>query len=334
MMKNQNENASFENTHAFLQVNNICNQRCVFCKRPPNASSKINFNFEELKNCIRVFSTNKNISTIVFTGGETLMFPKLSELIKFAKKYNFKTEIQTNGSFLHTQINELKAAGLDKINFALHSHKKNVSNKLRGTNFGFEKINENLIMASKMGFDIHIIHVITSLNFKDLPEFIESLHQLNLNKFWLNFSLVVPESWAWENKWIIPRYKEVKPFLIKAFGLCDKYQFQFDISEIVPLCIVEGFEEHAISTNFKEADDEAIDDFITGKRNLELNPSDTKASKAPQCLECNLNDVCVGFYPRIKEHFGVSDFIPFKKDPTLILKKLNKKKSVSILRKE
>ena len=334
-MKKQNKNSSSGNTLALLQINNSCNQKCVFCNRPPGVKCKQNYEEEDTKNRIKELSKNKNISTVVFTGGETLLSSNLPELIKLAKKYNFKTEIQTNGTLLHTQINELKKAGLDKINFALHSHKKDISDKLRGTNIGFEKINENLVLASKMGFDIHIIHVITSANFQDLPEFIESLHDLNLNKFWLNFSLVVPECWAWENKWIIPRYKEVKPFLIEALELCDKYYIRFDVSEIVPLCLIEGFEEHAISPTFKFADIEIIDDAGSEIIKLDhLNPGEINASKAPQCLECKLNQVCAGFYPRMKEQFGAEDFIPFKGDSTTILKRLNKKNSVCILRKE
>lgn len=334
-MIKRNKIDSSGNTIAFLQVNNSCNQKCVFCKRPPDPTSEKFFKREDMKNCIKDFSTNKNISTIVFTGGETLLFPNLSELIKIAKKYNFKTEIQTNGTLLHTQIEELKSAGLDKINFAFHSHKKEISDRLRGTKIGFEKINENLLMISKMGFEINIIHVVNSLNFQDLPDFIEYLNSLNLKKFWLNFSLVVPEGWAWKNKWFIPRYKRIKPFLIKAMEKCDKYNIPFDVSEIAPLCIMTGFEQHAISTTFKEPKIKTIKDDDNEIRNLDLTPSDIHSSKAPQCLECNLNNVCAGFYPRMKELFGFSDYIPFKGDPSHILDKmLNKNNSICIMREE
>lgn len=310
-------------THVFIQVNNSCNQKCVFCNRPPGNKAGQNNEIKDLKKNIKKFSENKDISTIIFTGGETLLYPNLSEVIKYAKKFNFTTEVQTNGTLLHTQINELKKAGLDKINFALHSHKKDISNKIRGTNFGFEKINENISLAKKLGFEIHIIHVVNSLNYQDLPDFVEYLNRQDLNDARINFSLVVPECWAWENKWNIPRYKDVKPHLIKALKKCDQYNIQFDISEIVPLCIVEGFEEHAVSTLFKIADMKIIDDYVTGIRNLDfINPTEEHAAKAPQCQKCKLNNLCAGFYPRLKELYGVADYVPFTKDPTPILKKI------------
>ena len=315
--------SSPNNAIAFLQVVNSCNQKCVFCNRPPSEDINQRINIVDIKKNIKEFSKNKNIRTLVFTGGETLLYPKLSEAVKYAKKLHFKIGMQTNGSLLHTQIKELKDAGLEKIYFAFHSHKKHISCKIRGTNYGFEKINDNLKLASKMGFDIHIIHVINSQNYQDMPEFVDYIHELNLKKFWLNFSLIVPEGWAWDNKWIIPRYIKVKPFLIKAMRKCDEYNLDFDVSETVPLCIVEGYEEHAISTLFKIRDIKIIDEYMTGNRILDfINPSNDYASKAPQCQDCKLNNICAGFYSRIKELYGVSDFIPFTGDPTPILKRI------------
>jgi len=313
--------------HTYIQINTTCNQRCVFCNRPPETSTKQVFKLEGIKKRIKEISKNPEVKRIIFTGGEPLLYPRLSEVIGWAKKYGFTTEIQTNGTLLHTKISELKKAGLNIINFAFHSHKKDVSNKLRGTKFGFEEIINNLRLADKMDFQIHIIHVINSLNYQDLPQFIDFVNKLDLQKFWLNLSLVVPEGWAWENKWIVPRMRDVKPYLIKAMKRCKKYHYKFDISEIVPLCIVNGFEEHAISTLFKISRLKIIDDYLTGKRSLDFtNPTSNYASKAPQCQRCTLNNICAGFYPRLKELYGVADFIPRKDSPIPVYKKLLKNK--------
>ncbi|MBU1323509.1 radical SAM protein [Patescibacteria group bacterium] len=318
-----NQAPTAKEVHTYIQINTTCNQKCVFCNRPPEIASKQVFKLENIKKRIKEISTNPEVARIIFTGGEPLLYPHLPEVIAWAKKYGFITEIQTNGTLLHTKITELKKAGLDIINFAFHSHKKNISNRLRGTKFGFEKIIKNLKLADKMGFTIHIIHVINSLNYQDLSGFIDYINHLNLQQFWLNLSLVVPEGWAWENKWIIPRMKDVQPYLIKAMENCKKYNNKFDISEIVPLCIVNGFEEHAISTLFKISGLEIIDDYLTGKRSLDFtNPTSDYAAKAPQCRKCRLNNICAGFYPRLKELYGVADFIPRQDDPLPVYKKL------------
>ncbi len=316
--------------HTYIQINTTCNQKCVFCNRPPESGTKQIFKLEDIKKRIEEISKNPEVKRIIFTGGEPLLFPNLSEIIRWAKKYSFITEIQTNGTLLDiNKLSEFKKAGLDIINFAFHSHKKDISNKLRRVKFGFEKINENLKLADEMGFRIHIIHVINSLNYKDLPEFIDYMNELNLQTLWLNLSIVVPEGWAWENKWIIPRMSDIKPYLIEAMKRCKKYNIKFDVSEIVPLCIVNGFEENAISTLFKISNLEIVDDYLTGKRSLDFaNPDSHYAAKAPQCQECTFNNICAGFYPRLKELYGVDDFIPRKDDPLLVLKKINPEKKI------
>lgn len=320
------KNSTSKEVQTYIQINTTCNQKCIFCNRPPENSIKQIFKLEDIKKRIKLLTENPNASRVIFTGGEPLMFPKLPEVIKYAKQFNLKTEIQTNGTLLHTKIFELKEAGLDIINFAFHSHKIDISNKIRGNDHGFTEIIKNIKLANRLGFELHIIHVINSLNYQDLPDFIDYVHRLGLRPFWLNLSLVVPEGWAWENKWIIPRAKDVKPYLSKAMKKCKKYNIQFDVSEIVPLCHVKGFEDHAISTSFKMTNFEINDDYLTGKRVLDFtNPSAEHAAKAPQCTECTLNGICAGFYPKMETLFGVTDYIPRKDDPKPIYQKLVKK---------
>ena len=310
----------------YVQVNSACNQKCVFCNRPPTEDYRKSkpTDIKDVAKRIDEIARDWKVKRIIFTGGEPLLYPKLPEIISYTKRYGFKIEIQTNGTlFNRKKLKELKKAGLDIVNFACHSHKKEISNKLRGVKFGFEKINENIKLANKEGFEIHMIHVINSLNYKDLPGFIDFANTMKLNNFYLNLSIVVPEGWAWENRWIIPRTRDIKPYLQEAMKKCKKLGIRFDVSEIVPLCIMEGFEEYAVSTLFKISKLKIADDYYTGQRFLDFDkPSSKYALKAPQCKKCNLNDVCAGFYPRLKELYGVEDFKPRTDDPRPIFRKL------------
>ena len=314
-------------THVYIQTNTTCNQKCVFCNRPPiggyNKGDAVQY--KNIKKKINQLSRDPYIKRVIFTGGEPVLYPELAKIIHHTKKYGFITEIQTNGTLLsRDKLLEFKKAGLDIINFAFHSHKKKTSNKLRGVNFGHEKIINNLKLANKLGFEIHIIHVINSINYKDLPEFIEYINHLELKDLYLNLSIVVPEGWAWENKWIIPRMIKIKPYLIKAMKKCKRYNLKFDVSEIVPLCIVNGFEDHAISTLFKLSNVKISDDYYTGSRVLDfVNTSTEQAIKAPQCKNCSFDKICAGFYPRLKELYGVDDFIPRHDNPLSLFKKIN-----------
>ena len=316
-----------EEIHAYIQANTACNQKCLFCNRPPTEEYRKNqiTEIEHIKKRIDKSAEDWKIKRIIFTGGEPTLHPKLPELASYAKKYGFKAEIQTNGTLLNEEkLKKLQEAGLDIINFALHSHKKEISNKLRGVDFGYEKINENIKLASDMDFEIHMIHVINSLNFKDLQEFIDFENELKLPKLYLNLSIVVPEGWAWGNKWIIPKIRDIEPYLQQAMKRCQEYGIKFDVSEIVPLCIMQNFEEHAVSTLFKLSKMKILDDYYTGQRFLDFaNPSSEYAQKAPQCKNCTFDKICAGFYPRLKKLYGIDDFQPRTDDPFPVLKKLN-----------
>ena len=161
----------------YIQVNTNCNQKCVFCNRPPTDSYRGQIiSMEKIKRKIDDLSKDWNIKRIIFTGGEPTLHNKLPEIIQYAKRYGFITEIQTNGTLLNKEmLKNLKSHGLDIINFAFHSHIKSISNKLRGVNFGYETIINNIKDADKIGFEIHIIHVINSLNYKNLLRLIYSI---------------------------------------------------------------------------------------------------------------------------------------------------------------
>ncbi|MCL4406058.1 MAG: radical SAM protein [Patescibacteria group bacterium] len=317
-------------THTYLQINSRCNQKCVFCNRPPVGFESDDYPFSKIKEELDRLKRENITHRVILTGGEPTLHPKLSGIIMEAKKRGFIVEIQTNGTMFG--VKELMAwrkAGLDIINFAFHSHREEISNKLRGINYGSKTIVDNIKSASQLGFELHLIHVINSVNYKDMPAMIDFVHDLDIRsgRFYLNLSIVVPDGWAWENKWIIPRMADIGPYLRKACRKCEEYKINFDISEIVPLCHVKGFETHAVSTNFRFTGLKILDDYYSGQRILDFKkPDHTVANKAPQCVECSMNEICGGFYPRLKVLYGVSDFKPRHDDPRKIVNKIRPKK--------
>ncbi len=320
------KNVQEKETHVYIQINTDCNQVCAFCNRPPTTEYKDSqhLSMKELRAKIDQIAQDWSIQRVIFTGGEPLLHKKIDQILDYAKKFGFITEIQTNGTLLNEErLLKFKKARLDNINFAFHSHVEEISNKLRGVSFGYSAIIKNLKLANKIGFNIHVIHVINSLNYKDLPGFIDYVNDLKINNLYINFSMVVPEGWAWKNRWVIPRMGDIKPYLIEAMKKCKQYNINFDVSEIVPLCIVNGFEEHAISTVFKIAKVKISDDYCAGNKILDFTNLDADfASKAPQCKDCSLNKICAGFYPKLEKLYGVDDFIPRNDDPLSILRKM------------
>lgn len=312
--------------HVYLPINTNCNQKCIFCNRPPRDYDPVIYSLADIKKGIARLKKNKGIVKLILTGGEPTLHPQFEEIIKIAKREGFTVELQTNGMiFGKKELISWKKAGLDIIDFAFHSHREKLSNRLRGVNFGFKKIIENIILANRQGFEVHAIHVINSLNYRYIPAFIDFVQKMRLRNFRLNLSIVSPDGWAWENRWIIPRWSEISPYLYEACRRCVKYGLQFDISEIVPLCLVKGFEDHAASTNFRLKGLNILDDNYAGGRFLDFSNPTEITEKGPQCVKCTMNPICAGFYPRLKELYGTKDYKPRRDNLRKVIARFNKR---------
>jgi pyruvate-formate lyase-activating enzyme len=123
-----------------VEATNCCNAKCIFCNNSVSQRKRgyLNCNdFEHFLNKAQYLKNNswlnKTSNTqlfprIVFGGqGEPTLHPMICELIALSKRYNFRTQLITNGSTLSTDFTkELLASGLDEIAISLHSVDKEI----------------------------------------------------------------------------------------------------------------------------------------------------------------------------------------------------------------
>lgn len=107
-----------------ISITDKCNYNCRYCKpddSPETLSGKY-LTDEELIQIVRA-AAKMGVTKIRLTGGEPLMRKGLVNLIKQMKEIDGINEIAmtTNGSILYHQLEELKAAGLDRVNLSLDS---------------------------------------------------------------------------------------------------------------------------------------------------------------------------------------------------------------------
>ena len=102
----------------YVEITNICNMNCSFChghSREPRQMSTDEFSLilEKLK------EQTKYIYYHLM--GEPTTHPRLSEFIKLAGKYGYKSIVTTNGTLLNKCGDSLLNSGVHKINISLHS---------------------------------------------------------------------------------------------------------------------------------------------------------------------------------------------------------------------
>ncbi|MEM6799243.1 MAG: GTP 3',8-cyclase MoaA [Planctomycetota bacterium] len=108
-----------------LSVTDRCNIRCVYCMPAGDVKflprNQI-LSFEEIQRVVGVVAA-MGVDRIRLTGGEPLVRAQLPELIRKLRAVEGVAEIAltTNGILLADQADELRQAGLDRINISLDS---------------------------------------------------------------------------------------------------------------------------------------------------------------------------------------------------------------------
>lgn len=144
-----------------------CNEKCEYCFRSLSSINK--FTFEEhmhiLKRIIE-FGTDQ----ITWSGGEALLVPHATELIKYAKEQGIYNKITTNGKLLTPEkIEELKSY-VDLVALSIDSL-RDETNKSLGRGIEHRKtVVDRIQHLIKEGIKVDINTVVVRQNINDLDE--------------------------------------------------------------------------------------------------------------------------------------------------------------------
>ena len=290
-----------------LRLGNKCNEKCLFCTVAKDNEKELAT--EEAKNAIRAIA--KQGRAISFTGGEPTIRPDLPELIECAKNAGFeKIELQSNAVLLGKKtVQNLKKAGLNHAFIALHSHKKEISEKLTGVKDSFEKTVSGIKNLLDAGIPTTVSHVITTMNHKELAEFagfVEKNFQ-GINSIY--FGLARPNGRCAENAWLAPRLSDIEPFLEKAAEYCRRKKIFFEI-EGFPLCHTIGFEENNVESRRLLEEPVVYIGSIETKENIHKKGIQRTKAKGRQCGLCWLGKLCCGVWKEYAELHGCLELFP------------------------
>ena len=171
-----------------LSYNPSCNVRCKTCRDELMVETKKD---TEHLNSIndKIVTLCQNAEIIYLNGdGELFTSPHLKSLVqRLIKEYpNLKFDIHTNG--LLCDEAHIKEWGLQdrikKINISIHAAtKKTYESIVRGGHW--EQLQKNLKYLSTLKCDLNLIFVLHSLNYKEMPAFVEMANNLGaLALFW------------------------------------------------------------------------------------------------------------------------------------------------------
>ncbi|MCP4723514.1 MAG: radical SAM protein [bacterium] len=128
-----------------IELTNACNSDCIMCPRSKLTRKITQMDFNLFKKIIDECKGQKLKKINLFWFGETFIYPKLPEAIKYIKENlpKVKLNISTNGALVKSEIAEkVIKAGLDTINFDIDGATKDTFESIR-KNLDFNQVTEN-----------------------------------------------------------------------------------------------------------------------------------------------------------------------------------------------
>ena len=161
---------SHQRFHNYLRISLIekCNLRCTYCM--PSAGIQLSpkeslMTSEEVYDIAKVF-VHHGVDKIRLTGGEPLLRKDFGAILERLSTLKVSLALTTNGVLLDRYLDDLKRAGLRKLNFSLDTLNPESFNTITLRD-QFERVHTNLQMVLKEGFDVKINAVLLKVQNED-----------------------------------------------------------------------------------------------------------------------------------------------------------------------
>ncbi len=131
--KTKETDLSFYPDRIYLELTNVCNFQCIMC---PNGQGLMErqkgfMDYELAKNIIDEMAPHAD-TIVLHIWGESLLHPKIFDIIKYCESHNVKTELSTNTSLLSDSvIRNIIDSGLDTIYLCVDGITKETYEKVR-----------------------------------------------------------------------------------------------------------------------------------------------------------------------------------------------------------
>ncbi|MFD9624728.1 GTP 3',8-cyclase MoaA [Peribacillus muralis] len=151
-----------------ISVIDRCNFRCQYCMPAEIFDEDFQFlpksellSYEEIVRLSKIFA-DLGVKKLRLTGGEPLLRKNLTTLIAELVKIEGIEDLglTTNGVYLKKHANNLKAAGLQRVNISLDSLDDNLFKQMNGRDIGIKPVIEGITAAKDAGLGVKVNMVV------------------------------------------------------------------------------------------------------------------------------------------------------------------------------
>lgn len=292
-----------------IKVGFYCNNQCAFCVQGRKRDYLPAKSVKEIKNSLaEAYAKGKR--EVVFTGGEPTLHPHFLELVKIAKNLGFEQiQIQSNGRIFAYENFCIKtiSAGATQFSPALHGHNAKIHDFLTEAPGSFDQTVKGIKNLKKLNQYVLTNTVITSKNYRYLPQIANLLVGLGVDQFQFAFIHILGS--AQKNQgWIVPKKSSIIPYVKKGIDIGVKAGIKVT-TEAIPYCLLRGYEDHIAEEIIPKT--RIYDAGFTVEDYAEYRKNSGKL-KSEACEKCKCTSVCEGPWKEHVELYGWSEFKPIK----------------------
>ena len=180
-----------------ISITSACNLNCIYCNTQRKIDLKSVLSREDIVGIVEA-GFNAGVRKISWTGGEPTVRPDFVEIVRATNKIGIKTQsITTNGILYSNIAQQLKDAGILKINFSLDTLNAEDYKKICGHD-GFDKVIKSIEEATKLYERVKINCVVTKSSRHVIKEMIDYFGKYG-EKMIVRFLEMVPCGQMYEN---------------------------------------------------------------------------------------------------------------------------------------
>lgn len=285
-----------------LILTNQCNNTCVFCHSPLAASAS-EMGMETCRKVLR-WGRKAGASGVYFGGGEPTVFGNFMDIVTFAKAEGYeRIRLLTNGMRLEdaAYVDALIGAGVNEFEISVKGHDAETHDELSRFPGTFSKLMHAVKHIARRDAGIIITVLITTRNYKYLPETVSMFAGMGVHQFslWL-VSLYDMDSE--KLSCLLPSFTEIVPYVAESFSIAEQRSLHMETNHIPPCFLPERHRK-----NFLDVRD--LDLLVVskdGKFKLEESAYEGGV-KAEECLRCRENERCPGLRADYVEAYGTGE---------------------------
>lgn len=306
---------------SYLQVNRICNQKCLFCSNPDNGKV---LSLEQAKRHVDKL-VREGCYGIIVTGGEPTIYEPLTELIAYIRTYpDVYVRLTTNGQVTSDPefLKSLVDSGLMHLNLSLHSHYRKIQSFLSGNPDSLDNIIKTLYWAGRFSLQTDINMTPCKYNCTTMHEtvrwvcekfpFIKHFSWTNLDPFMNRVS---------QNRHVVHTFSELEEPMLAAMRYLNDTGRTFRM-EKVPLCYMGEFAHCSTETRRIVKNEKYMAQFLDARVFLKLDDKeDFFYNKAKACEKCTLTGICAGLW-EMETYYDPAELRTMDSDPEPIIRRI------------